>query len=668
MQIKLKLVSFFSSEELISKQVFERMVDIVGTSQVVANRREIMNMKEVLNRPTRTATSGSMGEGFRFEESDMDVMEYTDDFQVIWDHSQNQHKSFSEGEIFVFDGSHSPPGYGLLQILSPEELNPLIKVFVKHGNSYLSSTFWKRMFLNPILGSRIHGPCISSNLENLDFDCAECIISRCWPPMASTFLSRCQLWPNRQILQDIVNKECHLVAIGHKLGNHEEEEWMISFSLAEKALVYSMNHSQFLLYGLMKLFLKEIINKGLDEEEEILCSYHIKTAIFWTLQQGSLLECCQRNFLKCFWVCFKLVTKCVYEGVCPNFFIPENNMFLTKCHGSAQRKLFCRLNAIYEVGPTCILNWLSMQDHSPNLYSHTRGKTNDHYIKELYNELAVFALPRYLNFQTCLGTLKSIEQLAHSNCDGISALVVRMTYVSMLQHVAFQLLSLRKEDNNCAYNFDYLPCLAIMQTATLGGVSDLIFSAMYYYRVKKYREALFILKMAKVRLKQPYMIHLGHLDKEYSSEIAACPGNSLLEVVIKSFVFSIKLENTIFYIDELLTEQEHSRKNPWSTIFIPPFVFLLMLEFLCYRHVDELKAQNALDELTFLMYSNQDSYLTYVFQDISWQILGICQEMAGNLKEALYAYRNSLEESIVNRIRSATLQRIQSVKRRMCRI
>lgn len=174
--------------------------------------------------------------------------------------------------------------------------------------------------------------------------------------------------------------------------------------------------------------------------------------------------------------------------------------------------------------------------------------------------------------------------------------------------------------------------------------------------------------MAKVWLKQPYMIHLGYLDKEYSSEIAACPEKSLLEVVIKSFVFSIKLENTIFYIDELLTEQEHSRKNPWLIIFIPPFVLLLMLEFLCYRHVDTLKAQNALDELTLLMHSNQDSYLTYVFKDISWQILGICQEMAGNLQIALYAYMKSLEEPIVNRIRSATLQRIQSVKRRMCRI
>lgn len=47
------------------------MVDIVGTSHIVVNRREIMSMTEVLNRstikydvPFKTATSGSMGGRF----------------------------------------------------------------------------------------------------------------------------------------------------------------------------------------------------------------------------------------------------------------------------------------------------------------------------------------------------------------------------------------------------------------------------------------------------------------------------------------------------------------------------------------------------------------------------------------------------------------------------
>lgn len=560
----------------------------------------------------------------------------------------------------MFDGSNSPPGYGLLQILSQVELDTLNVLFVKDRNSYVSSTAWKNLLLNPIAG-RIHGPCISCNFD-LNYDLTECFISKCWPPMASTFFSRCQLWPNRQILRDIVNNGCHLVPIGHKLGNHEEEEWMISFSLAEKDLVYSMNHSQFLLYGLMKLFLKENINKGLDEEEQILCSYHIKTAIFWTLQQGSLFECCERNFLKCFWICFKLVIKWVYEGVCPNFFIPENNMFLKKCHGSAQRKLFCRLNSIYERGPACIFNWLSMQDNSTSLRdSYIRENANNVVIKELYNELETHALPDCLNFETCLRTLKSIVKLFHLNLGEISALMVQMTYAFVLKNVAFHLLSLRE---------DYDPRLSgllIKESAKFGGVSDLIFSAMYNYRVKKYREGLSILEKAKFWLKQPYMVHFGYLDTENRSEIAACPGESLFEVVIKSFVLTIRLDNTIFYIDELLTEQEQSLKNRWNTTLIPPFVLLLMLEFLCYRHVDTQKAQNALDELFVLMHSTTDNHLTFLFKGISWQILGICQEMAGNLQMALYAYRKSLKELIANRIWSATLQRIQNVEQRMFR-
>ena len=68
----------------------------------------------------------------------------------------------------------------------------------------------------------------------------------------------------------------------------------------------------------MKLFLTELINKGLDEEEKLLCSYHIKTAVFWAIQNTSFAWC-PSNLLVGFWVCFKVILKWVYEGFCPNF-------------------------------------------------------------------------------------------------------------------------------------------------------------------------------------------------------------------------------------------------------------------------------------------------------------------------------------------------------------
>lgn len=91
-----------------------------------------------------------------------------------------------------------------------------------------------------------------------------------------------------------------------------------------------MNHTQFLIYGLLKLFLKEIINKGIRDEEKLLCSYHIKTSVLWAIQQSTLRQWCPQNILDGFWICFKLLLRWVYEGVCPNFFIPQNNIFLSK--------------------------------------------------------------------------------------------------------------------------------------------------------------------------------------------------------------------------------------------------------------------------------------------------------------------------------------------------
>lgn len=132
------------------------MVDIVGTSKKVAYRREIMNMHEVLNRstvtddtniPFYTTVTGSMREGFRFEESDMDFIRYYCNLKVVWDRSQCQHDRSSEDEIFLFDGSYSPPGYGLLEKLTTENVNVGLS-FYKDGKSYFSSTAWKNHNLN----------------------------------------------------------------------------------------------------------------------------------------------------------------------------------------------------------------------------------------------------------------------------------------------------------------------------------------------------------------------------------------------------------------------------------------------------------------------------------------------------------------------------------------
>ena len=154
-------------------------------------------------------------------------------------------------------------------------------------------------------------------------------------------------------------------------GNNASEtwkannEWRIFLSQAEQ------KRTQFLTYGLLKYFVKEF-NKGIGEEEKLLWSYHMKTAIFWAIQQNAIAHWCPKNILACFWVCFKILRKWVYQGVCPNFFIPENNMFLNKVHCVSQRNLCTQLFGLYEKGINCLLQSPSFSSYIMDVFSNPR--------------------------------------------------------------------------------------------------------------------------------------------------------------------------------------------------------------------------------------------------------------------------------------------------------
>lgn len=100
------------------------------------------------------------------------------------------------------------------------------------------------------------------------------------------------------------------MSVGSKIESDESEfEWRLSFSVAELKIVYSMNHTQFLCYGALKIFLKEVLSS--ENQESLICSYYLKTIIFWEIQNnpGSIFWC-PSNLLSCFWMCFKCL--CVF--------------------------------------------------------------------------------------------------------------------------------------------------------------------------------------------------------------------------------------------------------------------------------------------------------------------------------------------------------------------
>ena len=149
------------------------------------------------------------------------------------------------------------------------------------------------------------------------------------------------------------------MAIGAKESPTELMEWRISFPATEKVLIHSMNHIQFLCYGLLKIFLKEAIDVN-TEIKGLLCSYFLKTALFWEITTGHA-QWNASNFLSCFWKCLQRLLHWITNEYCPNFFIPENNMFAGKVHGAARKRLLLYLAPLYKEGYNCLLRCRSIQ-------------------------------------------------------------------------------------------------------------------------------------------------------------------------------------------------------------------------------------------------------------------------------------------------------------------
>nr|XP_011428134.2 uncharacterized protein LOC105328813 [Crassostrea gigas] len=661
-----------------SRALYAGMCLKIGTAQQIGFRREIADTDELLTNQADRSTamkkveSGSHKEGFRLDESDIDFMILLTEHRVVWHSSQFHFSDMLDLALILCDSSGSPPGYTLLrlpfEVASDVVLSACIRV---NGHLYISSSKCREA-MRPLslLGSTIHGPCSNGILAGLEYDQAFCFVSDFWPPFASSWKDRCHSWPCPNVVNDIIRNGCHFAAIGHKLGNLADHEWRISFSQAEHKLVYSMNHAQFLTYGMLKLFLNEIINNELDEEDQQLCSYHMKTGVFWAIQQNSLLHWCQENLLAGFWVCFKLLLKWVYEGVCPNFFIPQNNLFFGKVCGQPQKNLFVFLYKMYEHGINFLLQSPTIGSYIIDVLCNPRlcittdehslmseAEVDDDFFSEMFKNDTLYMS----NLQDCIKFLVMVEKLVESPLTDCQVVMLQKHTASVLQKTASILPTYSDSilSNKEMYVAEKLSGRLLKLAAQFGFVSDILYIALFYYKSRRYRNASHVLELAKVKLVQPYLMYNEQVDGEmYTEAVGGQPWSIKMR---KAVARDIILYNDIFYVKELEPEHQFLSHSLRDAMFVPPFIILHMLEFLCCRQTDTMKAQTALEDLQFLVHHDENEFIPIPLRDISWEILGICHQMAGNLQAARYSYQQSLRQDPLHEIQTVTRQRIQEL-------
>lgn len=674
-----------------SEDLYVAMCSMIGNPTVVKIRREIKDIQEKINKPAANihgntgVESGSYREGFRFKSSDIDNMVWPCKVQVISEVRQFDLLDDATLDTLLMEYSDTPPGFVRLKVMVSTNYEFMPSSVMTHLNGiYLSSEKFQIFFLTKMRMSnslnsdqqlRLHGPCANFFFHDLENDLAVCFACRFWPRTAISWFSRCQRngWPDQKVLNEIRSNGCHVMPIGSAANSCDNKlEWRLSFSRAEQELIYAMNHTQLMCYGILKIFLKEVLCSR--NQESLICSYFLKTILFWEIQNNAdIFFWCPSNLVSCFWVCFKHLCKCVFNSYCPNFFVPENNMFHCKIVGASREALLAKLCEYYEMKEIdCLLKSPSISSTLSNIEfflvskrfsdGHTLSlEDEDKIIRDEFSKIS-FRTQKTL-FPECSATLTAIYVLKQIKLSQLQQLTLQYAECSIFQNMAFLLSNSSRiniSGNKCWYKVDKTIINMLTYSSKIGHVSDLLYLAVYFYKTGRYLKALHIAQICHYRFSQPIIMFEDDVDREeYTECVSAHSLGTRMKKAWTNFIIFDQHINE--YLPELLLEHRHCQEKK-DNIYIPPLVFLHMIIILCnFRVGYRSQYLHSLTDLHALLHSDDGTYVDLHTKDISWHILGICQHLLGNHAGALQSYQQSLKEKPYLGLQRVTEARIRDL-------
>lgn len=234
-----------------SLQVYQYVCSIIGTEKVVKTRRKIFCALDIASDRSnmyKSFSSGSKAEGLDLEGSDYDRMTVMGNFPV-YENIDNV-SSLRKHIPLIIDISDSKPGFAMLKLYNISDLDkhPIIKQWIemKEGDAYFSSKLFREFLLTDNM--IIHGPCQSFPKRKAYFDSAKTFRCSKWIGPARQWINRSRSsYPDKKIVTSIVQYGTLFVPIGCKGSLHEQSEWRISFSVAEKQLIFFLYSYLFIM-------------------------------------------------------------------------------------------------------------------------------------------------------------------------------------------------------------------------------------------------------------------------------------------------------------------------------------------------------------------------------------------------------------------------------------
>ncbi|XP_053394388.1 uncharacterized protein LOC123554348 [Mercenaria mercenaria] len=313
---------------------------------------------------------GSAGEGVPLSHSDVDCMIVLDDIICL-----DQCDTVENLTILETDNSNTAPGYTKVVLknkLRGSEFEILLHLSTyasattPDGQPYVSSTIFRgtynyfKICTIPLLRLQyeitINGPAetykLSGRSANFDKDFVLSLLF-----YGSEHLSkwanrtRYYTWPSSECVREISEMEGYLVPVGDKQSAHQDLEWRICYTTAEKELIASLNDIQIKVYVLLKMVAKSVLKSVC----KALTSYVVKNVVFWVMEgthQQSLSPDLIVNLIQ---KSLYFMKYCLENNHFPNYIIPERNLLRGAVNSREKQNVINFLSDCLREGGTVLL-------------------------------------------------------------------------------------------------------------------------------------------------------------------------------------------------------------------------------------------------------------------------------------------------------------------------
>ena len=663
-----------------SSQLSEILEHVVGTNDIIKCRRMVVDMLSrvfiVPETNHQMYVVGSRCDGLALESSDGDGMRAIKSLPV-----SNSGQSFYENDQMLQRSDH------LLVLNSPSATSYVcIDLHIRRQYSisqYLyqmfkvSSIYYNERLLlssslfleNNYLKNSKSGPALSNVFGiSIQNDYVTAFHCKVWPFQAYEWVNRNRHYssPNSKVISLSISIGHHLVPIGEPYSNMTYFQWRVSFVLQECLLVRRFSQMQLKMYALVKMINSECLSKYKSPTtgDPLITSYHIKTLMFWIIENTPCYIWKVGNMIRCIQICFRYLKHFLKCKFMPHYFVPTCNLF--KKHTSqdapdVQNVIndLCNyikkpLRVIFALKPVIAILPSFIND-GERIERHTFFQIGIHK-RTLYHLGAMFVMCHdvvTIKPNVIVATFQSTATRTN-NYD------FQLTYAMLVRSLAYRLSqNTPTNDNKSVYVFERkLKCISVMHSH-MDFSSGWLQIATYLYKTGQYEKSVAVIcKHVITQIEQsPQTVYCGNaLDKV-----------QLLHIYLNYDICSFRrcIESTCPYLillhnanvpNELDTATKLWEDIGLQILDVTPLPYAYFLTFLCaHMQNDTSKQLSTLHQLKSTL--NSEMIGIHIRHDlvefIVLNMVGICYEIMGDSRNAEQYYREATNKTHLYKVKLA---------------